>query len=138
MAEIITTIVSSETREVSISSELPTVMIGERINPTGRKKLQEELKTGNFDIVKKDALAQVEAGAAILDVNAGVPRVDEPALLLEMMKVLSELTDVPLCIDTANTKALEGALKFYKGKALVNSVNGEEKKLEIALPLIKE
>jgi len=138
MAENPITVVRSETQEVSISRDLPTVIIGERINPTGRKKLQEELKTGNFDIVKKDALAQVKAGAAILDVNAGVPRADEPALLLEMMKVLSELTDVPLCIDTANTKALEGALKFYKGKALVNSVNGEEKKLETVLPMIKE
>ena len=138
MAENPITVVRSETQEVSISRDLPTVIIGERINPTGRKKLQEELKTGNFDIVKKDALAQVKAGAAILDVNAGVPRADEPALLLEMIKVLSELTDVPLCIDTANTKALEGALKFYKGKALVNSVNGEEKKLETILPLIKE
>jgi len=138
MAENPITVVRSETQEVSISRDLPTVIIGERINPTGRKKLQEELKTGNFDIVKKDALAQVKAGAAILDVNAGVPRADEPALLLEMMKVLSELTDVPLCIDTANTKALEGALKFYKGKALVNSVNGEEKKLGTVLPMIKE
>lgn len=137
MAEIKTTTVSSATQEVSISRELPTVIIGERINPTGRKRLQKELKDGNFDIVKRDALAQVESGAAILDVNAGVPGADEPALLCELVKVVSDITDVPLCIDTANAKALEAALKIYKGKALVNSVNGEEKKLDTILPLIK-
>jgi len=138
MAEIITTIVSSTTKEVQISRDLPTAIIGERINPTGRKKLQEELKAGNFETVKKDALAQVDAGAAILDVNVGVPGADEPALLLEAVKVVGEITDVPLCIDTANPKALEAALKAYRGKALVNSVNGEEEKLETVLPLIKE
>ncbi|MCK4987573.1 MAG: dihydropteroate synthase, partial [Desulfobacterales bacterium] len=109
-----------------------------RINPTGRKKLQQELKAGNFDTVKADALAQIEAGAAILDVNAGVPQADESALLVHMVEVLTELSDVPLCIDTANVKALEAALKVYSGKALVNSVNGEEEKLETILPLIKQ
>ena len=138
MANNFTTVVRSATREVSISRDLPTVIIGERINPTGRKKLQEELKQGKFDIVRNDVLAQVEAGAAILDVNAGVPQADEPALLVEMLKVVAELTDIPLCIDTANVTALEKALKSYKGKALVNSVNGEEAKLESVLPLIKE
>ena len=138
MTEVMTTTVESASKQVSISRELPTVIIGERINPTGRKKLQQELKAGNFDTVKADALAQVEAGAVILDVNAGVPGADEPALLVKMIEVLSELTDVPLCIDTANVKALEAALKVYPGKALVNSVNGEEERLETVLPLIKQ
>ncbi len=138
MAEAITTTVGSAAQNVFISRQLPTAIIGERINPTGRKKLQQELKAGNFDTVKADALAQIEAGAAILDVNAGVPQVDEPALLVHMVEVLTELSDVPLCIDTANVKALEAALGVYSGKALVNSVNGEEEKLETILPLIKQ
>ncbi|MBT8332713.1 MAG: dihydropteroate synthase [Deltaproteobacteria bacterium] len=138
MTDVLTTTVGSASKQVSISRELPTAIIGERINPTGRKKLQEELKAGNFDTVKADAIAQIEAGAAILDVNAGVPGADEPALLVQMIEVLTELTDVPLCIDTANVKALEAALKVYSGKALVNSVNGEEEKLETVLPLIKQ
>jgi 5-methyltetrahydrofolate--homocysteine methyltransferase len=133
-----TTTVESASKQVSISRQLPTAIIGERINPTGRKTLQQELKAGNFDTVKSDALAQIEAGAVILDVNAGVPGADEPALLVQMIEVLTELTDVPLCIDTANVKALEAALKVYSGKALVNSVNGEEEKLETVLPLIKQ
>jgi len=138
MAKNLTTVIKSETKEVTISRDLPTVIIGERLNPTGRRKLQEELREHKFDIVRRDALAQVEAGAAILDINAGVPKMDEPALLVELMKVVQELTDIPLCIDTANLVALEAALKSYKGKALVNSVNGEEGKLESILPLIKE
>jgi 5-methyltetrahydrofolate--homocysteine methyltransferase len=138
MTDVMTTIIGSASKQVSISRELPTAIIGERINPTGRKKLQEELKAGNFDTVKADAIAQVEAGAVILDVNAGVPGADEPALLVQMIAVLTELTDVPLCIDTANDEALEAALKVYSGKALVNSVNGEEEKLETVLPLIKQ
>ncbi len=138
MTEIMTTIVGSAAKQVSISRELPTAIIGERINPTGRKKLQEELKAGKFDTVKDDAIAQVKAGAVILDVNAGVPGADEPALLVQMIEILTELTDVPLCIDTANVEALEAALKVYSGKALVNSVNGEEERLETVLPLIKQ
>jgi len=138
MAKNLTTIVKSGTQEVEINRELPTVIIGECINPTGRKKLQEELKEGKFDMIRRDAVAQVEAGAALLDVNAGVPGVDEPKLLVELIKVVGALTDVPLCIDTANAKALEAALKVYKGKPLVNSVNGEEGKLSTLLPLIKE
>ena len=136
--ENLTTIVMTKTREARIGRHLPTAIIGERINPTGRKKLQEELKAGNFDTVKADALAQIEAGAVILDVNAGVPGADEPALLVQMVEVLTELTDVPLCIDTANVRALDAALKVYSGKALVNSVNGEEERLETVLPLIKK
>jgi 5-methyltetrahydrofolate--homocysteine methyltransferase len=117
---------------------LPTVIIGERINPTGRKVLQEQLRQGDFTMIRADALAQVQAGAAILDVNAGVPKADEAALLVEIIRQVGQVTQVPLCIDTANVVALEAALKFYKGKALVNSVNGEEEKLETVLPLIKQ
>jgi 5-methyltetrahydrofolate--homocysteine methyltransferase len=138
MATNLKTVVRSESEEVEISRDLPTVMIGERINPTGRKVLQEQLRQGDFTMVRDDALAQVEAGAAILDVNAGVPKADEPVLLVEMIHQVREVTQVPLCIDTANVTALEAALKIYKGKALVNSVNGEEEKLESVLPLIKE
>lgn len=138
MAKNLTTVVRSESQEVQISRDLPTVMIGERINPTGRKALQQQLIKGDFTMVRNDALVQVEAGAAILDVNAGVPKADEPALLVEMIKQVQEVTQVPLCIDTANPAALESALKIYRGKALVNSVNGEEEKLEVVLPLIKK
>ncbi len=138
MPDVPTTKVGSATREVAISRSLPTVIIGERINPTGRKTLQEELRSGNFETVKADAMRQIEAGAAILDINAGVSQTDEPALLVKMIKVVTALTEAPLCIDTANVKALEAALKAYSGKALVNSVNGEEKKLETVLPLIKQ
>jgi 5-methyltetrahydrofolate--homocysteine methyltransferase len=138
MAKNLTTVVRSETEEVQISRDLPTMIIGERINPTGRKTLQEQLVKGDFSMIRDDALAQVEAGAAILDVNAGVPKVDESALLVEMIKQVQAVTPVPLCIDTANPAALESALKVYQGKALVNSVNGEEEKLETVLPLIKQ
>jgi 5-methyltetrahydrofolate--homocysteine methyltransferase len=138
MAENLTTVVSSNNRSVEIQRGKPTVIIGERINPTGRKKLLEELKSGDFSRVKADALAQVEAGAGIIDVNAGVPGADEPALIKEMIRVIEEVTDVPLCFDTANPVALEAALARYGGKALVNSVNGEEERLSSVLPLVKE
>jgi len=138
MSQNLTTVIRSETKEVEITRELPTVIIGECINPTGRKKLQEELRAGKFDIIRRDAVAQVEAGAAILDVNAGVAGMDEPVLIVQLIKVARELTDVPFCIDTANPKALEAALKVYKGKPLVNSVNGEEHKLSAILPMIKD
>jgi len=138
MSENLTTIVSSKTKSVEINRFNPTVIIGERINPTGRKSLLAELKEGKFDIVKRDAVAQVEAGAAIIDVNAGVPGADEEPLLREMMKAVMDVTDVPLCIDTADNTALEAALSIYEGKALVNSVNGEEARLESVLPLVKE
>ena len=138
MSKHLTTILSSATQTVEIQRERTTVIIGERINPTGRKQVLEALRVGNFDIVRKDALDQVAAGAAVLDVNAGVPGADEPALLQQVMKTVMEVTDVPLCIDTADPAALALALQSYKGKALVNSVNGEEKKLEAVLPLVKE
>ena len=138
MSEYLKTIVSSETNTVEIHHSNPTVIIGERINPTGRKALLAELKEGKFDIVKRDAVAQIEAGASIIDVNAGVPGADEEPILRDMMHAIMEVTDAPLCIDTADTIALETALSIYKGKALINSVNGEEERLESLLPLVKE
>lgn len=134
---MLTTVYSSAHR-VEISRALPTVIIGERINPTGRKKVLQALKEGNFDTVRQDAIDQVQAGADILDVNAGVPGADEPALLEQVMRTVMEVVDVPLCIDTADPQALEAALSIYGGKALVNSVNGEERALSAVLPLVKE
>ncbi len=138
MATNLTTVVSSKTKTVEINREKPTVIIGERINPTGRKKVLTALQEGNFDIVREDATSQVEAGATILDVNAGVPGADEPALLKQVLNTVMEITDVPLCIDTADPEALAGALSLYEGKALINSVNGEERSLKAVLPLAKE
>jgi 5-methyltetrahydrofolate--homocysteine methyltransferase len=138
MAENLTTIVSSATQTVEIRRDSPTVIIGERINPTGRKKVLAALKEGDFDIVRRDAEDQVAAGAAILDVNAGVPGADEPALLQQVMRTVMNVTDVPLCIDTADPEALSAALSLYEGKALINSVNGEERSLNAVLPLVKE
>ena len=138
MAENLATVVTSKTKEVLISRDRPCVIIGERINPTGRKKLAAALQEGNFDIVRRDAVAQVEAGAKILDVNVGVPGADEPALLVQAIQAVREVTGVPLCIDTADAEALEAGLKVYDGKALINSVNGEEARLKSVLPLVKE
>jgi 5-methyltetrahydrofolate--homocysteine methyltransferase len=138
MTENLTTTISSKTQTVEISRNLPTVIIGERINPTGRKKLQAALEQKNFDIVRQDAVAQVAAGAAVLDVNAGIPDGDEPVLLKEAVLTVMAVADVPLCIDTADPEALSAALSIYEGKALVNSVNGEERSLDEMLPLVKE
>ena len=138
MTSNLTTILKSKTQTVEISRHLPIVMIGERINPTGRVQVLEALKAGNFEQVRQDALSQVKAGAAVLDINAGVPGADEVVLLSQVVQEVMAVTDVPLCIDTANPKALEAALKLYEGKALINSVNGEEKSLEAVLPLAKE
>jgi len=138
MSENLTTTISSQTKTVEISRDKPTVIIGERINPTGRKQVLAALQAGDFDMIKRDALSQVEAGAAILDVNAGVPDADEVDLLGKVMQTVMDVVEVPLCIDTNNPKALAVALSMYTGKALVNSVNGEEKSLETVLPLVKE
>jgi 5-methyltetrahydrofolate--homocysteine methyltransferase len=138
MANNLTTIIASKTTTVEINREKPTVIIGERINPTGRKKVLVALKADDFSIVRDDAIAQVQAGAKVLDVNAGVPGADESVLIQQVMRTVMEVTDVPLCIDTADPAALEAALSIYEGKALVNSVNGEEKSLESVLPLVKE
>lgn len=138
MTENLTTILSTKTTTVEISRDKPTAIIGERINPTGRKKVLAALQKGNFGIVRQDAVDQVAAGAQILDVNAGVPGADEPALLKQVLSTVMEVTGVPLCIDTAKPEALAEALSIYDGKALINSVNGEERSLEAVLPLAKE
>src|SRR5438445_6184029 len=114
----------------------PFVMIGERINPTGRKRLAEEMVNGDYSTVLADALAQVEAGAHMLDVNAGIPLADEPGMLAEAIRLVQSVTDVPLCIDSSIVEALEAGLAAYEGKALVNSVTGEEDRLERVLPLV--
>lgn len=132
------TIVKSETKEVIISIDKPFVVIGEKINPTGRKRLAAALKEGDFEYVKELARKQVEAGADILDVNVGVPGVDEEDLLPKVAKIVSETVDVPLCLDSANRLALAAALKVLPGRPLINSVNGEESSLEAVLPVIKE
>jgi 5-methyltetrahydrofolate--homocysteine methyltransferase len=138
MTKDLVTVVSSKTKAVEISRNHPVAIIGERINPTGRKLVLAALKEGNFDIVRQDAIDQVAAGAPILDVNAGVPGADEPVLLKQVMSTVMEVTDVPLCIDTADPAALAAALEVYEGKPMVNSVNGEERSLEAVLPLVKE
>jgi len=132
------TIVSSPSKKVIIGDTHPTVLIGERINPTGKKKLAEALKAGDLEIVRKEALAQTQAGADIIDVNVGVFGIDEAALLPKAVQAVMETVDTPLCIDSSNPDALEAALKVYKGKPLVNSVTGEEHSLKRVLPLIKK
>lgn len=130
--------ITSATREVVISDTGPTVLIGERINPTGKKRLQEELKAGSLDLVRREAVEQVAAGADILDVNVGATGVDEVALLPEAVKAVMEVTDVPLCIDSSNPAALDAAVRVYVGRPLINSANLEESRLEQVLALAKE
>jgi len=129
---------SSRRREVVIAGDRPFVIIGERINPTGRKVLAAEMKEGVMDRVRSDAEAQVAAGAHMLDVNAGIPAVDEPALLVAAMRAVMEVTDAPICIDSSIIEALEAGLSAYEGKALVNSVTAEDERLERILPLVKK
>ena len=135
---MIETRITSATKEVVISYEKPVVLIGERINPTGRKKLAAALEAGDLSIVRRDALRQVKTGADVLDVNVGTSGVDEVELLPEAVKAVAEVVDVPLCIDSDNPKALEAALKVYKGKPIINSVTGQESVLSEILPLVKE
>jgi len=130
--------VSSPTKEVIIGDDQPTVLIGERINPAGKKKLAEALKAGNLEIVRREALAQAQAGADILDVSVGTFGVDEVTLLPQAVQAVIDTVDIPLCLDSANPEALEAALKVYKGKPLINSVTGEEHSLAKVLPLVKE
>jgi len=130
--------VSSEKKEVIISIDRPTVLIGERINPTGRKKLTEALKAGDLEMVRKEAIAQVEAGADIIDCNVNAPGVNDVDLLPKAVKIIQEAVDAPVCIDSPNTAAIEAALKVYKGKPLINSVSGETHSLQRVLPLVKE
>jgi 5-methyltetrahydrofolate--homocysteine methyltransferase len=129
---------SSATKEVIISDELPTVIIGERINPTGKKKMTAALEAGDLDVVRKEALAQIEVGADVLDVNAATANTDEVTLLPKVVQVVMDTVDVPLCLDSSRAEALEAALKLYKGKPLINSVTGQEESLREILPLVKE
>ncbi len=135
---MIDTRISSDKKEVVIGFDRRFVMIGERINPTGRKLLAEEMARGDYSRVVADAVAQVEAGAQMLDVNAGIPLADEPKILAECVKLIQETVDVPLSIDSSIVAALEAGLAVYKGKPLVNSVTGEEERLEAVLPLVKK
>ena len=132
------TVVSSASKEIVIGFERPFVVIGERINPTGRKALAAEMAAGDYSRVESDAIAQVQAGAQMLDVNAGIPLADEPRILAEAIQLVQSITDVPLSIDSSIVAALESGLEVYNGKALVNSVTGEEERLEAVLPLIKK
>lgn len=132
------TVLSSATKEVVIGFERPFVVIGERINPTGRKKLAAQIAEGDYGMVEADAVAQVEAGAHVLDVNAGVPMADEPKMMKDMVALVQSLGDAPLCLDSSMPAALEAGLSECNGKALVNSVTGEEESLEAVLPLVKK
>jgi 5-methyltetrahydrofolate--homocysteine methyltransferase len=132
------TVVSSATKTVRIGFDQPFCVIGERINPTGRKKLAAEMAAGDFTTVEADTLAQVAAGANMLDVNAGIPLADEPAILAKTIQLVQSLTNLPLSIDSSIVAALEAGLAVYQGRPLVNSVTGEEDRLEAVLPLIKK
>jgi 5-methyltetrahydrofolate--homocysteine methyltransferase len=132
------TIIRSATQSVVISRDRPLVIIGERINPTGRKKLAAALEQGKLKLIQEEASKQVKEGAHVLDINVGVPGIDEARVLKEAIQVVRQVTQVPLCIDSALPKALEAGLAAYEGKALVNSVNGEERKLKEVLPLVKQ
>ena len=132
------TIISSATKEIVIGFDAPFCVIGERINPTGRKLLAEEMASGDYGRVQSDAIAQIEAGATMLDVNAGIPLADEPKILAESIKLIQSFSDIPLSIDSSIVEALEAGLSVYQGKPLVNSVTGEEERLEVVLPLVKK
>ena len=132
------TLLSSDKKELVIGFDQPFCIIGERINPTGRKLMAEEMKAGDFSRVISDAVAQVEAGAHMLDVNAGIPLADEPAILAKSIQLVQEVVDVPLSIDSSIVEALEAGLSVYKGRPLLNSVTGEEERLELVLPLVKK
>lgn len=132
------TVVSSAKKTVVIGFDRPFCIIGERINPTGRKKLAAEMAVGDYSTVERDAITQVEAGAHMLDVNAGIPLADEPRILAECIQLVQSLVDVPLSIDSSIVAALGAGLEVYNGKPLVNSVTGEEDRLESVLPLVKK
>ena len=132
------TVISSQSKTVIIGPNRPFVIIGERINPTGRKLLAKEMAAGDYSRVERDAIAQVAAGAHMLDVNAGIPLADEPAILAKSIQLVQAITDVPISIDSSIVEALKRGLEVYNGKALVNSVTGEEERLEAVLPLVKK
>jgi 5-methyltetrahydrofolate--homocysteine methyltransferase len=130
------TVLQSRSSTVTIGAQQPFCIIGERINPTGRKAFAEELRGGDLSTVAVDAQAQVQAGADMLDVNAGIPLVDEAELLTQMLRAAQDAVDAPLCIDSSVVEALEAGLAAYEGRALVNSVTGEDERLEEILPLV--
>ena len=131
-------ILKSATKEVIIGHDVPFVIIGERINPTGRKKFQEQLRAGDLSQIELDVQQQVDGGADVLDVNMGVPLTDEPDLLSRAIKLVQSKTDLQICIDSSVIEALDAGLKAYEGKALVNSMTGEDDRMELILPLVKE
>lgn len=135
---MVDTILSSKTKEVVIGAGRPFVIIGERINPTGRKLLAAEMAAGNYERVRNDAIAQVEAGAHMLDVNAGIPLADEPRILAEAIQLVQAVVDVPISIDSSIIEALEQGLAVVEGKPLLNSITGEDERLEHLLPLVKK
>jgi 5-methyltetrahydrofolate--homocysteine methyltransferase len=132
------TTLKSEKKEVKISFDRPFVIIGEKINPTGHKKLAAALTEGNDDYVREVALRQVAWGADVLDINVGVPGIDEPAIIKKVVELVVSVTDVPLCIDSGNPEVLKAGLAAAPGKPLVNSVSGEESRLNSVLPLVKD
>jgi len=132
------TVLSSPGQTVTIGHDQPFCIIGERINPTGRKKFQLELRAGNLSAIEKDVTDQIAGGANVLDVNMGVPLTDEPALLSKAITLIQSITDIPICIDSSIIEALQAGLETYQGKALVNSVTGEDDRMELVLPLIKK
>ena len=132
------TVVQSASKTVTIGHDQPFVIIGERINPTGRKKFQELLRAGDLSTIAVDVESQVKGGADMLDVNMGVPLTDEPALLSKAIKMIQGITDLPICIDSSVIEALQAGLEAYEGKALVNSMTGEDDRMDLILPLIKK
>jgi 5-methyltetrahydrofolate--homocysteine methyltransferase len=137
MTELLETVLRSATAEVVIGHRRRFCLVGERINPTGRRIFQEQLRAGDLSAIQRDVAAQVEGGADVLDVNMGVPLTDEPDLLAKAVQMVQELTDKPICIDSSVVEALEAGLSVYQGRALVNSVTAEDERLELILPLVK-
>ena len=132
------TVLSSPTKTVTIGHDVPFVIIGERLNPTGRKLFQEKLRANDLSTINIDVADQVAGGCDMLDVNMGVPLTDEPALLANAIKLVQSLTDLPICIDSSVIEALEAGLAVYEGKALVNSMTGEDERMDLILPLVKK
>jgi 5-methyltetrahydrofolate--homocysteine methyltransferase len=132
------TVLSSPTKTVTIGHDVPFVIIGERLNPTGRKLFQEKLRANDLSTINIDVADQVAGGCDMLDVNMGVPLTDEPELLANAIKLVQSLTDLPICIDSSVIEALEAGLAVYQGKALVNSMTGEDERMDLILPLVKK
>ena len=137
-AEPLRTVLRSATREVVIGHDTRFTIIGERINPTGRRIFQQQLRDGDLSAIERDVKAQVEGGADVLDINMGVPLTDEPELLAKAIQMVQELTDLPICIDSSVVEALEAGLSVYQGRALVNSITAEDDRMAAILPLVKK